>query len=225
MRLASRLCAAAIVSDLELAAHVEPYFRTVYVVPTPLTLPLPLADEVPADPPGAGPIVFHAPSDQLVKGTPTIRAAMDAVAQETPLRPLLISGVPRAEVLAQIARADVVVDQLNQVTTGVFALEAMALGKPVLLQYDRTLQAPFAQDVPAIAVTADTLAGELQALVADDARRAQLGRAGAEYVRRVHDAAVVVELLSQVYDDARAPRPGLFEATRGGIVPIPSTQR
>ena len=35
LRLAGRLCHAALVSDLELLAHVRPFFRTVYLVPTP----------------------------------------------------------------------------------------------------------------------------------------------------------------------------------------------
>lgn len=225
MRLASRLCAAAIVSDLELARHVTRWFPTVYVVPTPLTLPLPLADAATLGdpPPGDGPLVLHAPSDKLVKGTPTITAAMEAVARDTPLRPVLVSGVPRAQVLAEIARADVVVDQLNQVTTGVFALEAMALGKPVLVQYDRTLLAPFAQDTPAVAVTAETLEDELRALVADPARRAELGRAGAAFVRRIHAADAVAAALEHVYADAARARPGLFEVTVDGVVPIPST--
>lgn len=222
LRIASRLCAAAIVSDLELAAHVRPFFRTVYLVPTPLTLPLPLAPDPPADPPGAGPIVFHAPSHQLVKGTATITAAVERVAGRTPLRLVTTTGVPRAEVLAQIARADVVVDQLNSVTTGVFALEAMALGKPVLVQYDRGLLAPFARRTPAVAVTAETLEHELEALVRDTDRRGELGRAGAAFVREVHDANVVAERLTRVYEHAPTAGPGLFEATTEGIVPLAS---
>ena len=221
LRIAGRLCHAALVSDLELAGHVRPYFRTVYLVPTPIVLPL--EPGPPGDPPpGDGPIAFHAPSHQLVKGTAQITAAMSAAAERVPLRPHMVSGVPREVVLGELARADIVVDQLNAATSGVFALEAMALGRPVLTQFSRDLLAPFARDTPLVPVTADTLEDELVALAGDPERRERLGAAGREFVARTHDATVVAERLEAVYEHARTRPAGLFEATEQGIRPLPS---
>lgn len=215
LRLASHLCAAAIVSDLELAGHVAPWFRTVYLVPTPLALPVrPGAASAP--PPGEGPIVLHAPSDRLAKGTAAITAAIEAVGSRTELRPVLVSGVPRAQVLAEIERADIVVDQLNSLTTGVFTLEAMALGKPVLVQYQRELLAPAARDTPAVPITAQTLESELERLCADPQRRALLGAQGRAFVAELHDARKVAGLLESVYEH-RARDAGIFEVTAAGI--------
>jgi hypothetical protein len=223
LRLAGRLCAAALVSDLELASHVRPYFRTVYVVPTPIALPLaPGAPTAPLDGDPRAPIVFHAPSEQVLKGTATITAAMEAVAARRPLRPVTVSGVRREVVLGEAARADIVVDQLNAQTSGVFALEAMALGKPVMLQFERDLLAPFARDTPLIEITAASLEAELEALAADPARRARVGEAGRAFVDRVHDSVAVAAVLETVYEHARARPPGCFEATSEGIRPLPS---
>lgn len=220
LRLAGRLCGAALVSDLELAAFVEPHFRAVYLVPTPLSLPL-VPGPVPAEgPAGEGPIVFHAPSDQRVKGTSTILAAIEQVGRERPLRLRTVSGVQRAEVLAELARADIVVDQLGARTSGVFALEAMALGKPVLTALDHELLAPFARDSPLVPVSPETLATELDALCADPARRARLGARGAAFVRDVHDADRVAEAVLHVYDHAAERPRGIFEATASGVRPL-----
>src|SRR5439155_12253989 len=117
------------------------------------------------------PVVLHAPSDAAIKGTREIVAVMDELAGRGVLEPRMLTGVPHEHALAEIASADVVVDQLNSETTGVFALEAMALGKPVLAQYRRDALAPFARDTPVVAVTAETLAGELEALCGDPGRR------------------------------------------------------
>lgn len=219
LRIAGRLCAAALVSDLELAQFVAPWFRAVYLVPTPLRLPL-VPDAAPPPLPGEGPIVFHAPSDQLVKGTATILAAIEAVAARRPLRLRTVTGVPRAEVLAELARADIVVDQLGARTSGVFALEAMALGKPVLTALDRDLLAPFARTSPLVPVTAQTLERELERLVDDAERRSALGAAGRRFVQEVHDADRVAEAILHVYAHAaRRPR-GPFEATAAGVRPL-----
>lgn len=214
LKLASRLCHAALVSDLELAGYVRPFFRTVYLVPTPIVLPVAPGRAPPGDPP----IAFHAPSDQLIKGTAAITAAME----RAPVRPRTVSGVPRDVVLGEVARADIVVDQLNAVTSGVFALEAMALSKPVLTEFDRELLAPFARDTPLVPVTAESLEAGLTALAGDPERRAALGAQGRAFVERTHDATVVAERLEAVYAHARARPVGLFEATAAGIRPLPS---
>ncbi len=215
LRLASRLCAAAIVSDLELASYVKPWFKTVYVVPTPITLPLLPGPSLPPLP-GEGPVVVHAPSNHLIKGTKTIEAAITAVAATRPLRPVLVSGVRHEQVLAEIERADIVIDQLNSLTTGILALEAMALGKPVLSQYDPSMLAPWARSTPVVAVTAQTLQAQLAALCDDPQRRASLASQGPGFVRSLHGADVVAGLLESVYAD-KGRAAGVFDVTVDGI--------
>lgn len=219
LRMAARLCHAALVSDLELAAHVIDIFPTVYVVPTPLTLPL--APRVPPPPlDGEGPVVLHAPSSAPVKGTREILAALDGVSARRALRVRTVSGVTHEQVVAELARADLVVDQLNSESPGIFALEAMALGRPVLLEFRRDTLAPFAAGNPAVAVTAQTLAAAVERLCDDARERERLGEAGRRYVAAVHDADLVAVALERVYAHAREAGPGLFEATAAGIRPL-----
>jgi hypothetical protein len=218
LRAAGRLCHAALVSDLELAEHVRPWFRTVYVLPTPVAVKRPETDLAPLE--GEGPIVLHAPSKAAIKGTREIVAAAEAVRTRRPLRLRTVSGVPRSEVLAQIARADVVVDQLNSETSGVFALEAMALGKPVLCEYDPRWLAPFARDTPLARITPATVERTIEELCADREERERLGAAGARFVRDVHDADRVAALLENVYRDARDAPAGVFEVLPDGMRPL-----
>jgi hypothetical protein len=215
LRLAGRLCHAALVSDLELLAHVRPFFRTVYLIPTPVEMPSDIPEAPPLD--GEGPIVVHAPSSAAVKGTAEILAALEQLAAERPLRIRTVSDVPRIQVLAEVARADVVVDQLNSVTPGVFALEAMALGRPTLLEFDATELAPFARATPLVATTAATLAERVAELCAAPDRRRSLGEAGRRYVSEVHHADRVAAAAEHVYRHAGARPAGVFEATAEGI--------
>lgn len=217
LRLAGRLCRAALVSDLELASQVSPYHRRVYVVPTPLGSLGTAGAEAAAQRDGGAPVVFHAPSSAAIKGTAEIVAAMERVGARAALRPRTVSGVPREAVLGEIAGADIVVDQLNSETPGVFALEAMALGKPVLLEYSSAALAPFARHAPLIRVTAETLEHELEALAADPMRRAEVGEAGRRFVTEVHAASRVAAAMEHVYAHAPAAPPGVYTATPAGI--------
>jgi hypothetical protein len=220
LRLASRVCRAALISDLELASYVEPWFDRVYLVPTPLGMPEPGPEPPPLA--GDGPVVFHAPSDAAIKGTREITAVMARLGERGLLRPQTVTGVPHAAVLAELARADVVVDQLNSETPGVLALEAMALGKPVLLEYRPEALAPFARHAPLVRVTAATLEAELEALCGDPARRAELGDAGRRFVAEVHDADRVAAAVERVYEHAPSAPPGTYSAGGDAVAPLAS---
>ena len=52
--------------------------------------------------------------------------------EQLPVELDIVEGVPHDEARERYARADIVVDQLNAGWHGVFALESMALGKPVV---------------------------------------------------------------------------------------------
>jgi hypothetical protein len=211
----ARLNDAALVADLELAAYVVPFYRRVYVTPLPL---YPDPNPVRRDSePHSRPVVVHAASDPRIKGTERIAEAAEAVSSRTPMEFRLFTGVSRARVLEQLAVADIVIDQLNSVTSGVFALEAMRRGLPVLGEIDRAALAPYQADLPLVAVTPDSIEAELEALALDPDRRARVGAAGKAYVERTHSLDGVGRTMLEVYRHARGSDPGLYEATTGGI--------
>ena len=96
-----------------------------HVVPPGLDLSL-YTPVPPSDTPR--PLVVHAPSNRERKGTAHV---IEACAQ-LPVDLEIVEGLHHDEARARYARADIVVDQLNAGWHGVFALEAMALGKPVV---------------------------------------------------------------------------------------------
>jgi glycosyltransferase involved in cell wall biosynthesis len=115
----------------------------------------------------------------------------------------VVEGVPHHQARERYARADIVVDQLNAGWHGVFALEAMALGKPVVGHLapdvvERSAEA-FGMRVPIVPAGAETLTDALRPLVADAALRRELGAQGRDYVERVHDGDRVADRLLAVY--------------------------
>ena len=74
------------------------------------------------------PVIVHAPSSRRRKGTDHVLRACEGLDVE--LR--IVEGVHHQEALARYRDADIVVDQLNAGWYGLFAIECMALGKPVV---------------------------------------------------------------------------------------------
>ena len=167
-----------------------------HVVPPGLDL-TPYAPRPPSDNPR--PLVVHAPSNREKKGT---RYVIEACAQ-LPVELDVVEGIPHDEARERYARADIVVDQLNAGWHGVFALEAMALGKPVVSHLkpdvvERSAEA-FGARVPIVAATADTLVDALRPLVEDAALRRSVGAEGRAYVEHVHDIDRVADRLLDIY--------------------------
>jgi glycosyltransferase involved in cell wall biosynthesis len=145
------------------------------------------------------PLVVHAPSNRSKKGTEDVIAACALL----PVELDLVEGVPHDEARERYARADIVVDQLVAGWHGIFALEAMALGKPVVgyLKPDvveRTERA-YGTRVPIVPATADTLVQALRPLVADAELRRRIGAESRAYVERVHDIDVIADRLVDLY--------------------------
>jgi hypothetical protein len=167
-----------------------------HVIPPGLDL-RPFTPVPPSD--AARPLVVHAPSNREKKGTQYVVEAC----RQLPVELDIVEGVPHDVARERYARADIVVDQLNAGWHGVFALEAMALGKPVVSHLkpdvvERSAES-FGARVPIVQATADTLVDALRPLVEDVELRRRLGAQGRAYVERVHDIDGVADRLLAIY--------------------------
>jgi glycosyltransferase involved in cell wall biosynthesis len=143
--------------------------------------------------------VAHAALSRRRKGTDAIVAACDELGVELDV----IENVRHDEVGPRVAQADIVVDQLNSGWYGLFAIEAMAHGKPVVgYIHDeaarRTADA-FGVELPIVRTTKETLAQDLRSLVESAELRRERGAASRAYVERVHDADAMADRLLAIY--------------------------
>jgi hypothetical protein len=142
----------------------------------------------PAPPPQrADVMIAHAPTDRDVKGTSHVIAAVDALkAEGLPVVLDLIEHVPHAEAVRRLAAADLVVDQLVLGWYGGVAVEAMALGRPVVCRIDQAAN-PFGDRLPIVDASPGDLRERLRPLVADRGALARVGAESREFVCAEHD--------------------------------------
>jgi glycosyltransferase involved in cell wall biosynthesis len=145
------------------------------------------------------PVVLHAPSSRRRKGTEHVVAACEGLDVELDI----VEGLRHDEARRRYERADIVVDQLNAGWYGILALEAMALGKPVL-SYLRPeaveqTQRALGLEVPIVPVTKETLRDRIAELAAAPEERRRIGAASRAYVEQIHDADKGADRLLEIY--------------------------
>jgi len=156
---------------------------------------------VPAPPPAdrKRPVILHAPSSRRRKGTDHVLAACDGLDADI----LLVEGLHHAEAFERYREADIVVDQLNAGWYGLFAIECMALGKPVVTflhdEAVRRTEEAFGMPVPIVSATKESLRERLEPLVASAAERRRIGEASRAYAEHVHHSARVTDRLLDLY--------------------------
>jgi glycosyltransferase involved in cell wall biosynthesis len=143
--------------------------------------------------------VVHAPSSRERKGTEHVIAACE----QLPVELDVVHGVPNREAIRRYRDADIVVDQLLRDWHGVFSIESMALGKPVVtsLAADAVEKTERALGVkmPIVAATKDNLVEKLRPLVESFELRKRLGEEGRAYVERVHGLGPLTDRLLAIY--------------------------
>ncbi len=145
------------------------------------------------------PLVVHAPSNREKKGTRYVIEACEKLELDLDI----IEGVRHDEARERYARADIVVDQLNAGWHGVFALEAMALGKPVIAHLEEKTVEQSAEGygirIPIVPATKDTLVDALRGLAENTAIRQEIGAESRAYVEQVHDIDRIADRLLAIY--------------------------
>lgn len=159
-----------------------------------------LSGIVPAPPTDRSrPVVLHAPSSRRRKGTEHVVEAVAGLDADLEI----VEGLHHDDAFERYRNADIVVDQLNAGWYGLFAIECMALGKPVVAflheEAVRRTNEAFGTSVPIVPATAETLRETLRPLVADAAERRRVGAASRAYVERVHDIERIADRLLEVY--------------------------
>jgi glycosyltransferase involved in cell wall biosynthesis len=146
--------------------------------------------------------VVHAPNHRHYKGTRFLEAAIEHLqAEGLPVELVVVEGLANDEARAIFSRADIVADQFLLGAYALFAIEAMALGKPVLCHLNERFRAyhPEWSECPIVNADPDTLLDELRRLVLDPSRRRELGARGPAYVQRHHSLESVGATLDRIH--------------------------
>jgi hypothetical protein len=161
------------------------------------------------------PLIVHATNHRRVKGTDLL---IDCVQQlqraGIACELLLVEKVGREEALRLYGRADVIADQFVMGAYGVFALEGLASGKPVMSFLDGQHLANPVFNLPLVNTTHTNMPGVLAALLGVRELRERLGRVSREQVEKYQSIDAMAEVWKQIYEHVWWGSPLQLESTR-----------
>jgi glycosyltransferase involved in cell wall biosynthesis len=167
------------------------------------------------------PRIVHAPSDGSIKGTPMILDALQQLKSRYDFDLILVEKKTHEEALALYRSADIAIDQILAGWYGGFAVEMMAMGKPVAC-YIREQDIKFVpeamkNDMPIFKINPGRLVEDIAAVLDRRAEWHDRGRMSRSYVERWHNPDTIAKAMLAAY---RRPD-SMFELNPDG--PSPQT--
>lgn len=193
-----------ILHDFELRKHMPPTQKPIYYIP----LKIDVQSLIPnyPNPENKRPVIVHAPSNRAIKGTQYIENAIRKLQKKYDFSFILVENKTQEEAVRIYQSADIIIDQLLVGTYGVFAIEAMAMGKPVITNLSEDMSDSFPDDCPLVNANPENIADKIEFLLLHPELRRQLGIRGSQYARNYHDLRYVGQALLNVYNDTYPER-------------------
>lgn len=145
------------------------------------------------------PIVIHAPTHPIIKGTALIEPVLTRLHDEGVIEYRRVTAVPSSRMPAVYAGADIVLEQFRIGTYSVAAIEAMAAGRVVIAhlheQVRDHVRAQVGREIPVVSATPATIEAVLRDIVGRREHYRALAADAPGFVAAVHDGAATAETL------------------------------
>ncbi|GAA0182698.1 hypothetical protein SH2C18_50300 [Clostridium sediminicola] len=187
-----------IVGDTELNEYVKTYYKNVYILRISRELNLyPYACQQSNN---FKPIIVHAPTNTAIKGTKYIVKAIEELSHKYDFQFTLVQNISHGEAKKIYLKADIVIDQIILGSYGGVAVEAMAMGKPVISWISDFMRKRYPNELPIISANPHNIKEKIEILLSDRDMRIKLGKQGRKYVEKYHDANKAVANLLKIYN-------------------------
>ncbi|MCM3761874.1 glycosyltransferase family 4 protein [Alkalihalobacillus oceani] len=186
----------AIVQDYEVYDYVKDYYERVHVLPIAVNL-----DHIPnvEETENKVPLLIHAPTNPLFKGTVHFEKVIEQLKESYEFNYVRIEQLNHEKALHMYQKADIILDQILCGSYGLFSVEAMAMGKPVVTYVRDDLLPTFPEIPPIVNANPDTLYDKIELLIKYPEVRKAYGKQGRRYVEAYHSSAVVTKQLEEIY--------------------------
>ena len=145
-------------------------------------------------------LIVHAPTAPEYKGTPYILKAIEELKQKYDFDFQLVQGMPHEEAVAIYKKADLVIDQILGGGYGVFAIETMAMGKPVICWISDFMKDKYPKELPIILANPDDIKEKIEYAIKNKDMLEEIGVKGRRYVEKYCDIDKNCQYMIDIYN-------------------------
>lgn len=195
-----------ILHDTELLKYIPSNYSNIYIVP--LRVDLDKFHPSVENKEESFVTIVHAPTYRAGKGSQDIIRIVNELRKTYSINFVLVEKKTQNEALEIYSKADIIIDQICAGTYGVFAIEGMALGKPVITYITEDMKESFPDELPIVSANKDSLKEKLIELIKSKDKRLLIGINGRKYVEQYHDYQINGKLLGEIYRGKIVPNLG-----------------
>lgn len=144
-------------------------------------------------------MIVHAPTSPEHKGTDYIIKALSELNVDFDFELKLVQGMSNEEATKIYMKADLIIDQILAGSYGVFAVESMAMGKPVISWISDFMKEKYPDDLPIISANPDNIKKTLEYLLKNKDILPEIGHKGRLYVEKYHDMNKISKNMVDIY--------------------------
>lgn len=187
-----------IVADYELYEYVKDYYKNIHFLPQAIDL---TNYSIENDENDSELLIVHAPTSPEIKGTVYVLEAIEYLKSKYKFNFILVQNMSHEDAKKVYNQADIIIDQILLGTYGLFAIETMAMGKPVITWISDYMKDKYPKELPIIPANPDCLSEKIEILIKDAEMRKEIGIKSRAYVENYHDVKKVCSKLVQLYQN------------------------
>lgn len=153
---------------------------------------------------GPIPVVGHAPTSSVLKGSRWIDPVLEKLDSEGVIRYRRFRSLPPAAVPRMLRDVDVLVDQIVLGNPGVLAAQGMAAGRLVVSHLPESVRRRFPEPIPVVEANPSTLEEVMRAIASSPALYAETAAAGRRFARTFHDGRAAAQAFGPGFLDLPA---------------------
>lgn len=184
--------------DYELAEYVKDYYENIYY--NRVAIDLEKYSITNLNNLNKKPLIVHAPTSPEIKGSDYIITAIEKLKLKYNFDFKLVKGVAHEEAKKIYEKADLIIDQILAGSYGVFAVESMAMGKPVICHISDFMKEKYPVELPIIIANPDNIEKKIEYCLKNIDSLREIGLKGRQYVEKYHDMNLIAKENLSIYN-------------------------
>lgn len=147
--------------------------------------------------------IIHAPTNEDYKGSKHIYKAIELLKKKYKFEYLSVQNLSKEELVQEILKCDLVIDQLIGGFYGILAVEAMLLQKPVVCYIRDDIWNKIEKDCPIYNANPDNLEKILEEILTKPELLNERGKKSRQYALEYHSPKRIAENMLEIFNEVR----------------------